>query len=117
MSKIFIVERRTKKSWIQSRVLGLLIFDDESCKPQKKRIGTSENEGVEGSRFEACPKTGRHFALSHVRPGDVKAGGSRKLPSAMLSPSVLSDQANRANQTLGHSREPPVLTRFSQNRR
>jgi hypothetical protein len=106
---MFIGERRIEKCWIRSRIPGHLIVDRVSRKPQKKAPG--------GEPLYRVPQPMAVFALALVQRQHVKAGGSCELPSAVLSPGALLDQANRTNRTLGYSREPPVLTRFGQDRR
>jgi hypothetical protein len=69
---------------------------------------------LEGSRFNACANCWRQSALSRVRPGNVKAGGSRELPSTIFSPGVSVREANRATKRRVISWEPPALTRFGQ---
>ena len=48
------------------------------------RRGRAGHESLEGSRFRACLETWRYLALHLLRPENVKAGGSRELPSAVL---------------------------------
>jgi hypothetical protein len=84
---MFIGERRIEKRWIRSRISGHLIVDRVSRKPQKKSTW----------RGAALPRTSTAgvFALALVQREHVKAGGSRELPSAVLSPGALLNSAKR----------------------
>jgi hypothetical protein len=72
---MFIGERRIEKRWIRSRISGHLIVDRVSRKPQKKAPG--------GEPLYRLPQPLAAFALARVQPENVKAGGSRQLPSAI----------------------------------
>ena len=106
---MFIGERRIEKCWIRSRISGHLIVDRVSRKPQKKAPG--------GEPLYRLPQQLATFALARVQPENVKARGSRELPQGDAFTQRPARLSQTRNQTLGYSREPPVLIRPGQNRR
>jgi hypothetical protein len=101
---MFIGERRIEKRWIRSRISGHLIVDRVSRKPQKKSTW----------RGAALPRTSTAgvFALALVQREHVKAGGSRELPSAVLSPGALLDSAKRETKLWAIPGSRPLFTRL-----
>ena len=67
---MFISERRIKKSRIRSRILGHLIVDRVSRKPQKSGPGKSP---IAGSRFTVCTNRWRHSPY-HACSGKCENG-------------------------------------------
>jgi hypothetical protein len=61
---------------------------DTNTREYKPQISPAVAQVLEGSRFGASHTTSRNSSQQRMQPIQVKAGGSRELPSAVLGPSV-----------------------------